>query len=232
MTIHDITTKHCAECGKEISILHPDQWAYKETTGKSFRFWCSWGCMRKAEKEGKTRMKKLTLLNKKEAVRIAVEGGNPLEFIRMCGISNAAESWSKIKSDLKEKDPDTWAKLPKRLPHPNSVKEDGKAEPDGAEIAKQIPVVKVDGPIRIEAKQPGEIQITGPRKPVNYDGFDVMAVNGRFGRYSYQKMEWDGMKEYIDFESFDRDELHMPVEHWREFIDELKRAAKVLGVEL
>lgn len=54
-------------------------------------------------------MKKLTLDNKKHAVKIAMDGGNPLEYIRMCGISNAADCWSKIKADLKEKDPEASA---------------------------------------------------------------------------------------------------------------------------
>ncbi|MBQ5756813.1 MAG: hypothetical protein IIV88_06090, partial [Erysipelotrichaceae bacterium] len=61
-------------------------------------------------------MNKLTLDNKKHAVKIALDGGNPLEYIRMCGVKNAAESWMKIKNDLKLKDPETWEKLPKRLP--------------------------------------------------------------------------------------------------------------------
>ena len=87
--VHDITTKICNTCGREISILHPDHWAYKRKLGHVNIFWCSWSCLRKAEKEGKFSMKKLTLDNKKHAVKIAMDGGNPLEYIRMCGISNA-----------------------------------------------------------------------------------------------------------------------------------------------
>ena len=32
--VHDITTKICANCGKDISILHPDHWAYKRVMKK------------------------------------------------------------------------------------------------------------------------------------------------------------------------------------------------------
>ena len=65
-------------------------------------------------------------------------------------------------------------------------------------------------------------------KPVNYDGFKVRAVSGVFGRYSYS----EARSAYIDYENNDGDELSMTLEQWRGFLDELHRAALVLGVEL
>ena len=65
-------------------------------------------------------------------------------------------------------------------------------------------------------------------KPVGYDGFTVRAVQGVFGRYSYSETR----SAYIDYENNEGDELSMTVEQWRNFLDELKRAARVLGVEL
>jgi len=49
--VHDITTKICDECGREISILHPDQWAYKQRKGARYIYWCSWSCLREAERK-------------------------------------------------------------------------------------------------------------------------------------------------------------------------------------
>ena len=48
--VHDITTKICNTCGREISILHPESWAYKRKLGNVNIFWCSWSCLREAEK--------------------------------------------------------------------------------------------------------------------------------------------------------------------------------------
>ena len=246
--VHDIITKKCANCRKEISVLHPDSWAYKRHAGNTYIFWCSWKCLRQSEKEGKINMKKLTLEDKKHAVKIALDGGNPLEYIRMCGVLNAAEAWGKIKNNLKEKDPATWEKLPKRLPNPVM---DRKKEAPADQVTKEAmqhpeqPVVQIDGPVIMEQVEDGfsvdEIEmikkgtipaIKTQKKitaPVNYDGFDVSAVTGEFGHYGYQRI--DG-REYIDFDSFDHDELHMNVDQWRAFLNELKRAAAVLGVEL
>ena len=65
-------------------------------------------------------MGKLTLEDKKKAVQIAVDGGNPLEYIRSCGVKNAAEAWGNIKRVVKETDPEAFEKIPKRLPNPKN----------------------------------------------------------------------------------------------------------------
>ena len=282
--VHDITTKSCNTCGREISILHPESWAYKRKLGNVNIFWCSWSCLREAEKEGKFDMKKLTLENKKEAVRIALSGGNPLDFIRMCGVSNAANCWSKIKADLKEKDPEAWEKLPKRLPNP--VMDRNKEAPADAVTKAALqhperPIVQIDGKVIIESVEDGftpeeidmikkgVIPATDDQKkfvdmlkgnetiempkaeevipkelqkhmkpgvlkkrekkfslPSICNGFEVIGIRGQYGVYSA-----NDEVNYFDFQPFGG-ELCMSPEEWHEQLDELKRAAKVLGVEL
>ena len=227
--VHDITTKICANCGREISILHPDHWAYKRVMKNVNVFWCSWRCLRQSEKEGKLDMKKLTLENKKEAVRIALSGGNPLDFIRMCGISNAADCWSKIKADLKEKDPNTWEKLPKRLPNPVM---DRKKEAPADAVTKaalqhpERPIVAPISPVVMEIPEQ-KPKIT---KPLAYSGFTVRAIEGKYGRFSCYKI--DNIM-YFNYESLDRrEEIDMPIYKWKAFLEEIQEAAAVLGVEL
>ena len=65
-------------------------------------------------------------------------------------------------------------------------------------------------------------------QPVNYDGFDVCAVRGRFGTY-YRNGSNNG---YIDFEEPLGETMSYTVDGWRDFIAELRKAALVLGVEL
>ncbi len=66
-------------------------------------------------------------------------------------------------------------------------------------------------------------------KPVSYDGFDVAAIKGDFGRYG--RDTFNGT-EYLDFETNDGDEISMPVDAWKDFLQEVVRAAAILGVEL
>ena len=256
--VHDIVTKKCANCRKEISVLHPDSWAYKRHAGNTYIFWCSWKCLRQSEKEGKINMKKLTLEDKKHAVKIALDGGNPLEYIRMCGVLNAAEAWGKIKNNLKEKDPATWERLPKRLPNPVM---DRKKEAPADQVTKEAmkhpeqPVVQIDGPVIMEkmAEQvkgndfiemptaeeiiPKEIKkhmkpgVFEKQKnkfslPAICQGFEVVGIRGQYGIYKA-----NDKAKYFDFQPFGG-ELCMTPEEWHEQLNELQRAAKVLGVEM
>lgn len=174
-------------------------------------------------------MGKLTLEDKKKAVQIAVDGGNPLEYIRSCGVKNAAEAWGKIKRVVKETDPEAFEKIPKRLPNPkNSIVIDtpkGKMEITPEKIS-QMSQEEVSYANVAMMSELVKRTINGA---VNYDGFTVRAVQGVYGRYFYDKTS---VGEYIDFENNDGDELSMTVDNWRMFVAELKHAAAVLGVEL
>ena len=225
--VHDITTKICNTCGREISILHPDHWAYKRKLGNVNIFWCSWSCLREAEKEGKFSMKKLTLDNKKHAVKIAMDGGNPLEYIRMCGISNAADCWSKIKADLKEKDPEAWEKLPKRLPNPVM---DKKKEAPADAVTKaalqhpERPIVAPISPVVMENPEQ-KPKIT---KPLAYDGYTVCCIESKtFGRFY-----WDRDHNHLDWTTGEGEEVSFTPQGWKMFLEELPKAAAILGVEL
>lgn len=232
--IHDTITKTCAQCGREFGVSYPDQWAYKTGAARK-KFFCSWSCLRQAETEGKINMTKLTLDDKNYAVKIALDGGNPLEYIRACGVKNAAESWMKIKNDLKLKDPETWEKLPKRLPQ---VKKE-EAVPDPATMVQGSvrPVLTQKSIeetfLKVKDITPKEIQKHMKPEvldhPVLYSGFVVTAVEGEYGRYFHDKTS---IGDYIDYESKDGDELSLTVDQWREFLKELHRAAEALGVKL
>ncbi len=56
-----LTLRKCAVCGKVFDIVGTDYWTYKRRvpsdTGKGTKleWYCSWGCMRKSEKEEEER---------------------------------------------------------------------------------------------------------------------------------------------------------------------------------
>ena len=53
--------RKCKNCGKKIYILYPNQWVYKtdKHKGLSWDWYCSWHCMREAEKKRKPKKMKV-----------------------------------------------------------------------------------------------------------------------------------------------------------------------------
>jgi len=67
-------------------------------------------------------------------------------------------------------------------------------------------------------------------KPVGFDGFTVRAVEGDFGSYRFQEING---KQWIDYDDKElANQLSMTVDQWRGFLEEIRKAAQVLGVEL
>lgn len=196
-------------------------------------------------------MKKLTLDQKKKAVQIAVDGGNPLDYLESLGIKNAAEAWSKIKNHVKEFDPVTYEKLPRRLPqrartvsapkpepvelvYDPSIKEEYQAEKAEEEegtltdaiqgmtdAANQFFNACEDMGLKME--EPEKPKIT---RPVNYMGLDITAVrHPELGEFYYDKKF-----NSIDWRTEGGDEVSMSPMYWKKLIKELPRILTVLGV--
>jgi hypothetical protein len=154
-------------------------------------------------KEIKTMRKKITREQKEKAVQIYIDGGDPKEYLKSIGIPNPVQTWCSIKAYIKKAKPEIYRKFP------DGTKDTAEAEP----VETQ--------------KVPEKPKIT---KPVNYDGFSVRAVEGKFGSYHFQEING---KQWIDYENREgADELSMTVDQWRGFLAEIREAARVLGVEL
>lgn len=218
----------CPVCGRVKCIHWPEHWVYR----RGSTYYCGEQCMdtdlyrdmqllnevnRRKRKE--IIMTKITLEQKKKAVEIAINGGNPLEFLKKCGSCAPDKTWWAIKDKLKAKDPELYAKIP-----------------DMRKKTEPVATVKVDGPIRIQTETPEKVEVetvgTLPdaTHPVVFDGMTVREIEGSFGRYRRS----DVSKEiYIDFEFKDiNDTISMTVDQWRLFQTEMERAAAILGVKL
>lgn len=210
-----IYEKACTNCGRHFGVLHTDLWAYK----RGCSYFCSWKCLRAFDKskEG-TRMRKVTLEDKKKAVEIAISGGDPREYLgKLCKAPDVM--WSAIRKALKDSDPEKFAQLPKSI---KGSKKEAKMDDEAPEGS---PVEAAEEPA--EPKEPEEPKIC---KPVVYDTLTVREVEGNFGRYRRSDV---GGSTYIDFENADGlDTLSLTVEQWRSFRKEQEKAAQVLGVEL
>lgn len=129
----------CKNCGKTIYVLHPSRWAYKRKKGsESYDYYCTWKCFREEEK-GKTSMKcKITPDKRAEAIRIAIEGGDVVEFLRKNGSVTPDKLWWYIKNQLKQKEPETYAKLPQQKKAQTKKKKAAK-KPALAEVVQKLP---------------------------------------------------------------------------------------------
>lgn len=153
----------CPVCKKEFEILHPQMWRYKINS----EYVCSWGCLRKGETKGVEPVKReIPQEAKLEAVRIAIEGGDPIEYLGKYSV-NPAGMWTYIRSVVKKTDPETFAKIPnlREKPPKKSLQVEKPKKPAKApeEKQKQDAPKKEEEPIsqpdvqilRLESKKTG-----------------------------------------------------------------------------
>ena len=182
------------------------------------------------EKKEKCNMAKLTLEIKKKAVQIALDGGDYLAYLKEHGAKNPSASWAYIMECAKKNDQNNYLQLKARLDEKAAQKaEEKKPESAPAEKPKAVETQKVKKPGTAVRFAPDGEHLEKINKPLQYEDFTVRAVEGVFGRYA--RDIFNGA-DYIDFESKEGDELHMKIDGWKNFIGEMKRAAKVLGVDL
>ena len=232
---------NCPVCGKAFDVLWPHMWAYKRES----RYICSWKCLRAYDKPTETRseenmkgVKRLGSVQNEEAVKCALAGGNPLKYLENCGSKNPSAAWYHIKQKVKEVDPETYAKLPKKIQRKDAVKKEPEVSladamqgmQDAADefFGKYCPDQDNEYLTDEETKRlAGYGKIT---QPVVYDDMTVREVEGLFGRY--RRSDVNGST-YIDFEYTEcMDVISLTLEQWRSFRKEQERAAAILGVEL
>lgn len=183
---------------------------------------------------------KLTREQKGKAVDIAIQGGDPLAYLKLCGAKNPTAAWWYIKKTLATKNPQLLEKIPEKIG--TVLNEKGQlaevAEKLLPEAAAEVPeadqlagfqVVNMGKPVAMSREEhkeahKGSAAIT---VPVEYDGFKVSAITGEYGDYKIQ----DGLYFYFR-SSGGMSLLRVRLANVKEVLDEIKRAAKVLGVDV
>jgi hypothetical protein len=162
------------------------------------------------------RMKKLTLENKKKAVQIAIDGGDPRPFLTGLGCKDAHGAWIRIRMDIKKADPETYAKLPARLP--KTVQKPKPKE------EKTAPVVVAEEPKEEPAPESPTLKKTAPM----IKGFTVRCVENNFGRFFF-----DCNSNRLYWTTPTGEEVALSADAWKEFAtDVLPTAMGILGVKL
>ena len=209
----------CPVCGSKFTVLWPNQWRYKRDN----KFLCSYTCMRRMDK-GEITMEKFTNEQKQEAVRIALDGGDPKAYLRSIGSKNPDNMWYYLKACLRKKDPETYEKLAK------TTKAKTVETPEG-EFAK----VKIDGPINIKTETPEMVNIEQikrvyPPAEELFPEFEhrITGIETQVGDFQYFRKSG-----YLDWTPNDGNgTVSMTVEEWKDLLKLMPKIAKRLGVEL
>ena len=217
--------KVCPVCGKQFAVLYPHLWRYKRPRRSGEDYFCSWGCLRAWDKEGEQKTMGaraiLTEADRNEAVRIALAGGDPVEFLRSKGMKDPHNAWYIIKQDVKLKNPDLYEKIPDR-------RKIRKEEPKKAEE----PVTKEK--VILEVKKTVKAVNAGKQKPVpvpvNENNFPFLTTGistpiGEFRYYAKQK--------YLDWTPLGQDDnVSLNTYEWEQFMKHFPKVLEILGVKL
>lgn len=91
----------CPVCKKEFDVLWPSQWAYK----RGNKFICSWGCIRKYDRKEADGMQGKAILTEEQrtnALEMALNGENPLPYLKKCGAANPTTTWKTVRKWAEE----------------------------------------------------------------------------------------------------------------------------------
>lgn len=211
--------RKCPVCGIMFDVLYPDLWRFK----RNHIFYCTYSCLKLSD-EGVKEMAKITKEQKQKAVDIALDGGNPVEFLKGCGSMAPDQMWTYIKKTLKAKEPEVYAKLLlKAVDKAPTVKfEDVKKD------IMEIPQIKVDGPIRIEAKEPAQVEVLtfGTPVPPPFE-YKTTGISTAVGDFQYFRKNG-----YLDWTDLNGETVSMNLDEWREFMNIFPFVLKTLEVEL
>ena len=215
--------KRCPVCRKEFTVLWPGQWAYKRGTPSNPVYMCTWKCLRQYDKkEGEKHMgtpRKVSEEQEQEAIRIAIEGGDPRPMLKKCGIKNPDVKWYEIKGKVKASDPELYAKIPyihkKRQPE---------QEPTLSDSVEGMTDAVND--FFGECEKMGLKLAGDPEPPIEYKVTGIDAEMGNFQYYrKTQYMDWVPV-------SCPSELVSMNIDEWKQLIRDLPRIMEILGVEL
>ena len=187
---------------------------------------------------------------KEKAVQIAIDGGDPREYLRKdVGLKYPEGMWWKIRDELHDKDPEKYAKLPARLPrsgwknHDAVFQTSDQKKPEKKAPKKTGPDGKEYEKLELEAGKNYELNVAEtPEKkrildgvdmtkvtaPVNFGGYEVTAVrDAELGEFYF-----DRKYNTIDWRTPDGDEISMGPVGWRNLARQIPEVLGILGVKV
>ncbi|MBO7663641.1 MAG: hypothetical protein J6U01_09750 [Clostridia bacterium] len=225
-----IDSRTCAVCGKEIEILYPHLWRYK----RGNKVMCSWSCLRKFDngKEAKTKMTTLTTEQKRKACEMALEGENPLPYLKKAGARNPTTAWDTCRKWAeKEWDEEYVDQLPLRFGQPKkaeSVIEQGIDKIYEAEKKAQVELV-YDPSIKEEYRREQAQKEANERvkdERLRYLWTTAAIRNEYLGVFYYDKKY-----NTVDWRHPAGEEISLPPADWNLLANALPEIMRTLGVD-
>jgi hypothetical protein len=196
--------KNCPICGKAFDVLWPELWRYVRKN----RYLCSWKCIRLYDKE------------KKEEEQMKKDN-EPIKRLRMSkdDMAEAVRLW-------RENDPGLEQYLKDHgINHIGKWKQNQKLR-----YGKSVPAatVNVDGPIRIQTKEPAQVEVltVGTPVPPPFE-YKTTGISTEAGDFQYYRKQG-----FLDWTTLDGTAVSMSLAEWSALMRVFPEVLKVLGVEL
>lgn len=123
--------RKCPICGKVFGVLDADKWAYKD--GKPMKYFCSWTCLRKWQKEHTKPQKELVIeeeparrtqkdrrppMGSQQLIKMILkaieDGDDPTKMLEKMGYVHW-KKWHSLKKWAEKHDPDLRSRMPESL---------------------------------------------------------------------------------------------------------------------
>ena len=196
--------KNCPICGKAFDVLWPELWRYVRKN----RYLCSWKCIRLYDKE------------KKEEEQMKKDN-EPIKRLRMSkdDMAEAVRLW-------RENDPGLEQYLKDYgINHIGKWKQNQKLR-----YGKSVPAatVNVDGPIRIQTKEPAQVEVltVGTPVPPPFE-YKTTGISTEAGDFQYYRKQG-----FLDWTTLDGTAVSMSLAEWAALMRVFPEVVRVLGVDL
>jgi len=184
-----------------------------------------------------TKTMPLTDEQKRAAIDYALDGGNPLIYLKSIAAPNPGVSWAQIMRELFLTDRETFDRLPDTPGKKKAAKKltasQDKQEQASAPKDEEPPIQEEKRPEvailrQTDAEDDPEPEEEEILKPVMIGGCEVTTLRmGTFGEIHY-----DSRHGFIDWYTDTGDVVSLHVGEWRKFLRQLPEVAKNLGVRL
>ena len=208
--------KVCPICGRNRVIFWPEFWVYR----RGSTYYCSANCMdisiirdtKLLNEIGRKRRKELIDMSDTRRYIKPEERNEALELYNDIGKQTAVDYLTKI-----------------GIPNPEKCLKNLLARFKDTTPAA---TVKVDGPIRIQTKEPEKIEVIEPENPTRVIrkmfGFEVSAIRDDVMGEFYYDIKYNR----IDWRSPDGTEVSLSPTVWKSFSEKIPAVLNALGVKL
>ena len=159
----------------------------------------------------------LTEEQQDRAVEIALEGGNPVEYLKECGCKNQWASWGYIKQKLEKKDPEKYKRVIETL---------RKSMEKKLEQKPQVPQPKNGGEWE-KAEMPEPVLVMKEEKKQKAElKYKVIGIETEQGKFQFDagsdQLRWMPKRSTTV--------VMMPAEDWEKLAEDLPGIMKTIGV--